>query len=139
MAFIDKTDITRYLDESTLDQLTDNTDSLVDEAILDAEDRVREIIQARYDIDAEFAKTTTNRNRSLLKHTINIAIYYLFQRLYTNVLPEGRIEAFEEAETWCKDVYSGKLMVNLDKNDEPNEQGWPLRWGSNTKKGSQDW
>lgn len=139
MAFIDKTDLTRYVDSSTIDQLTDNDDALVDEAILDAQDRVKEIIQARYDIDAEFAKLTTARNRSLLKHTINIAIYFLFQRLYTNVLPEGRIEAFEQAETWLKDVYSGRVMVDMAKNDEINEEGWPLRWGSNTKKGSQDW
>lgn len=139
MAFIDKTDLTRYVDSSTIDQLTDNDDTLVDEAILDAQDRVKEIIQARYDIDAEFAKLTTARNRSLLKHTINIAIYFLFQRLYTNVLPEGRIEAFEQAETWLKDVYAGRVMVDMTKNDETNEEGWPLRWGSNTKKGSQDW
>ena len=139
MAFIDKTDLTRYVDSSTIDQLTDNDDTLVDEAILDAQDRVKEIIQSRYDIDAEFAKLTTARHRSLLKHTINIAIYFLFQRLYTNVLPEGRIEAFEQAETWLKDVYAGRVMVDMTKNDETNEEGWPLRWGSNTKKGSQDW
>lgn len=139
MAFINKADVSRYLDVSTIDQLTDGNDTLVDEAILDAQDRVEEIIQARYDMNAEFAKTGTARHRSLLKHTINITIYFLFQRLYTNVIPEGRIEAWEQAEIWLRDVFAGRVMVDMDKLDETNEQGWPLRWGSNTKKGSQDW
>lgn len=139
MAFIDKTDINRYLEDETTDQITDGNDTIVDEAILDAEDRVREKISPRYDMAVEFAKTGTDRNRSLMKHTINLAIYFLFQRLYTNVIPEGRGIAMEEAEQWLDDVYNGRLNVDLATVDEANEKGWPLRWGSATKKGNQSY
>lgn len=139
MAFIDKTDLLRYIDESTIDQLTDNTDAYVVEAIKDAEERITEKISPRVDIAAELAKVDPDRNRSLLKHCINLSIYYLFERLYTDVLPEGRTQGMETAETWLEDVYNGKINVSLDKKDEDNQEGWPLRWGSDTKKGSQNY
>jgi phage gp36-like protein len=139
MPFIVKSDLLTYIDESTIDQLTDGTDAHVDEAIKDAEERIREKISPRFDMDTELVKTGTNRQRSLLKHCINLTIFYLFQRLYTDVLPEGRVEGRDEAEQWLSDVYNGNLNVSLDKIDEANEQGWPLRWGSDTKKGDQTW
>jgi len=139
MAFIDKTDLLRYIDESTIDQLTDNTDAYVVEAIKDAEERITEKISPRVDIAAELAKVDPDRNRSLLKHCINLSIYYLFERLYTDVLPEGRTQGMETAETWLEDVYNGKINVSLDKKDEDNQEGWPLRWGSDIKKGSQNY
>ena len=139
MAFIVKADLLRYIDESTIDQLTDGLDTYVDEAIKDAEGRIREKISPRYNMDTELVKVDPDRNRSLLKHCINLSIFYLFQRLYTDILPEGRVEGKDEAEQWLDDVFKGDLNVDLDTKDEANEQGWPLRWGSNTKKGSQNW
>ena len=139
MAFIVKADLLRYIDESTVDQLTDNNDTLVDEAIKDAEERITEKISPRVDTAAEFAKVDPDRNRSLLKHCINLSIYYLFERLYTDVLPEGRTQGMETSEQWLNDVYEGKINVSLDKKDEANQEGWPLRWGSSTKKGSQNY
>lgn len=137
MAFINKTDLERYIDVDEIDQITDNNDAFVDEAILDAENRIREKIDPRIDIDAEFAKTGANRNRSLLEHCINLAIYKLFKRLYTDVLPDGRVQGMEDAESWLDDIYNGRLSVTLDKKDEANQRGWPLRWGSQPSKGSQ--
>ncbi len=137
MAFIDKSDLTRYVDENIIDQLTDSTDSIVDDAILDAEDRIREKISPRYDLDTEFAKTGSDRTRSLMKHCINISIYYLFERVNIDAISEGRVIAYNEAETWLNDIYMGKLNVTMATNDDENEEGWPLRWGSAPKKGNQ--
>ena len=139
MAFLVKADLLNYIDTSTIDQLTDGTDTYVVNAISEAEDRIREKISPRYDLDVEFAKTGTTRNSSLLKHAINISILYLFQRTYTDVLPEGREMANDTAEKWLNDVYEGRINVTLATNDDNNEQGWPLRWGSETKKGSQSY
>jgi len=139
MAFLVKTDLLRYIDESTVDQLTDATDSYVDEAIKDAEERITERIGQRVDTASEYAKTGTDRHRSLLKHCINLSIYYLFERLYTDILPEGRTQGMETAEAWLSDISEGNILVNLDKIDEANEAGWSIRWGSDEKKGSQNY
>lgn len=136
MAFIAKSDLYSYVDQSTIDQLTDNNDTFVDDAILSAQDRITEKISPRFDLAAEFALTGAARNRSLLKHCINLSIYYLFQRLYTDIVPDGRVEAMSEAERWLNDTYEGKIQVTLTKNNEASETGWPLRWGSELKKGS---
>ena len=137
MAFISKSDIENYLEAGTIDQITDSNDSIVDNAILDAEDRIREKISPRYNLDTEFAKTGVSRHRSLMKHCISLSIFFLFQRLYIDVLPEGRELAYDQAEAWLDGVYSGKLNVDLATNDEEAEQGWPIRWGSQKKKGNQ--
>lgn len=139
MAFINKTDLTRYLELETIDQLTDGTDSIVDEAILDAEERIKEKISPRFDMTTELAKTGTDRNRSLMKHCISLAIFNLFQRVHIDVLPEGRENAYAEAEKWLDDVYMGKVNVELATVDETNEKGWPIRWGSQTKRGNQSY
>tara|TARA_R110002126_G_scaffold89252_2_gene213393 strand:- start:5876 stop:6295 length:420 start_codon:yes stop_codon:yes gene_type:complete len=139
MAFLAKADLFNYVDESTIDQLTNDNDVIVTDAISDAEDRIREKISPRYDLDTEFTKVGAARNRSLLKHAVNISIYYLFQRTYTDVLPDGREMANDIAEKWLNDVFEGRINVTLATNDEDNQQGWPLRWGSDTKKGSQSY
>ncbi len=136
MAFIYKTDLLSYIDESTVNQLTDNTDSYVEDAILSAQDRIFEKISPRFDLAVEFAMVGAARNRSLLKHCVSLSIYYLFQRLYTDILPEGRVEAMSEAEKWLNDTYEGKIQVSLTKNNETKQTGWPLKWGSELKKGS---
>tara|TARA_R110000796_G_scaffold29552_7_gene79773 strand:+ start:369 stop:788 length:420 start_codon:yes stop_codon:yes gene_type:complete len=139
MAFLVKADIQRYLDIYIIDELTDTDDTIVVDAIADAEDRVREKISPRFDLNVEFAKTGTLRNRSLLKCCISLTIYYLYERLNTRVLPEAKVTAFEIAEHWLNEVYEGKLNVNLTKIDEANEKGWPMRWGSYLKKGNQSY
>ena len=136
MAFLVKTDLLNYIDLSTLNQLTDGTDAYITEAIKDAEARISERISQRINTATEYAKTGGTRDRSLLKHAISISIYYLFERLYTDVLPEGRVESYKTAEKWLEDVNEGKITVPLAKVDESTQKGWPVRWGSEPKKGS---
>mgnify|MGYP003651414783 CR=1 FL=1 len=137
MAFLDKTDVERGLDAYVIDQLTDTDDAIVTEAIQDAEQRIREKISPRFDMDVEFAKTGATRQRSLLKHAIALTIYYLYERLNTNVLPEAKVISYQMAEQWLNDVYEGRIVSGLATVDEENQTGWPLRWGSQPKKGNQ--
>jgi phage gp36-like protein len=139
MAFIVKADLYTYIDQSTINQLTDNTDTIVTDVIKDAENRLKERISARFDMVVELAKTGTNRNRSLLKACINLSIYYLFQRLYTDVIPEGRVQGMQEAEKWMEDAISGNIQTTLTPVSVENQTGWAIKWGSETKKGSQNY
>lgn len=139
MAFLFKADLVRYIDEVQINQLTDSNDTIVSEAIADAEERINEMIGQRVDTATEFAKVGVARQRSLLKHAINLSIFYLFERLYTDVLPEGRVNGKEMAEAWLEDIAKGNILVNLAKVDETKQKGWPIRWGSQTKKGSQNY
>tara|TARA_R110002020_G_scaffold3468_3_gene15426 strand:- start:5457 stop:5876 length:420 start_codon:yes stop_codon:yes gene_type:complete len=139
MAFLFKADLVRYIDEVQINQLTDSNDTIVSEAIADAEERINEMIGQRVDTATEFAKVGAARQRSLLKHAINLSIFYLFERLYTDVLPEGRVNGKEMAEAWLEDIAKGNILVNLTKVDETKQKGWPIRWGSQTKKGSQNY
>ena len=139
MAFLFKADLVRYIDEVQINQLTDSNDTIVSEAIADAEERINEMIGQRVDTATEFAKVGAARQRSLLKHAINLSIFYLFERLYTDVLPEGRVNGKEMAEAWLEDIAKGNILVNLTKVDETKQNGWPIRWGSQTKKGSQNY
>lgn len=139
MALLVKADLLSYIDLSTVDQLTDGNNTYVDEAIKDAQERIKERISQRIDVTTEFAKTGANRHRSLLKHAISITIYYLFQRLYTDVLPDGRVEAYNAAEKWLDEVNTAKITTTLTKVDETNKKGWSIKWGSEPKKSSQNY
>jgi phage gp36-like protein len=129
-----KDDILNYIDSDDLQQITESDDSIIDVSILDAEQIGSEYLINRFDIDFEYSQTGTARNSSLLKHLTAIALFFLFERLNTNILPESRSGAYDRAIQWLKDVRDQKIQTNLKEKTAPeNEKGFGIRWGSTEK------
>lgn len=133
MAFITQTDLEVYIDQIELDQISNGNTNVIPEAIKDAEEYSAEMLRQRYDMAVEYAKTGDDRNRQLLKNTTAIAIYYINQRIPTNVQPEARAIAYEDAVNWLKEVAAGLRMVDMEQLDAENSKGYAIRWGSKTK------
>lgn len=132
MALLSQTDLEIYIDPRELQQITDNNGLVVPEAIEDAEEFVKEFLRHRIDVDVEFAKTGTDRNRSLLKHVSAVAIYFINQRIPTDVVPEARGVAYEEAVDWCKDIQKGLRQTSLTEKDPENKEGYNITWGDSS-------
>lgn len=131
---VTKTDILNYIDDADLEQITGGDDSIIEFCTRQAETTAREYLQNRFDIDFEFSQTGTDRNESLLKHIIAIALFFMFERLNTNVLPEARASAYDRAVNWLKDTRDQKIQSNLKELTAPeNEKGFGIRWGSNVR------
>lgn len=132
MAFIEKADLEKYMTTTDLAQITGGDDTIIDTAVDDAIEHITEKLRQRYDMASEFAKTSPNRHRSLLKHTIGVVLYYLCERIAFDALPENRVVAFENANKWANDGASGKIQLSLDKIPD-KESGTPIRYGHASK------
>lgn len=139
MPFLDKTDLLNYIDSVQLEQLTGGDDDIITDAILDAEETLKECLSPRFDMSTELTKTAGDRNRSLLRNAIHIAIYYLFTRIPSNITPESREVQFIQATEWLRKAYKGEIDVALAENDATNKQGYSIQWGSKEKKGPFNW
>jgi len=72
-----------------------------------------------------------NRNRSLVRHCVALALYFIHDRIAPRNVPELRARKYKEAVTWLKDAADGNLTSGLQA-IQPRSGG-RVRWGSNIK------
>jgi len=132
MAFIEKTDLEKYMTTTDLEQITGGDDAIITACVDDAMETIRERLQQRYDMDVEFGKTAPNRQRSLLKHTIAVALYYLCERIAFDALPENRVVSYTNAVKWANDGASGTIQLSLEKIAD-KQSGTAIRYGHASK------
>ena len=133
MAFIEESDLLVYITQRDLDQITEEDPVVIDESIKDSLEYAAEMLRHRFDMIAEFAKVAPNRNRQLLKQTIAVAIFYINERIPTDILPESREMAFERANDWLKEVQEGKRQTTLTPIDEEAGTGHNISYGSHPR------
>ena len=133
MAFIEEADLLNYIDERELGQITDESVTVIPEAVKDAIEYMSEMLRHRFDMAVEFAKVSPDRNRQLLKQTIAVTLYYINERIPTNVLPESREIAFENANNWLIQVQKGERQTDLTPIDAEEGVGHNISFGSHTK------
>ena len=132
MAFIEQTDLEKYVTTEDLNQITEGDQTVIDAAVDDAIEHVSEKLRQRYDMDLEFAKVAPNRHRTLLKHTIAVTLYFLCERIAFDQLPENRVLAYKNANEWADGCAAGKIQPSLQQLAEP-ERGVSIRYGSAAK------
>lgn len=139
MAFINRTDCESAMEPDEIDQIIDGNSTVLDDAIADAEELASEMLRPRFNLDIELAKTGTDRNRQLVKQMVAIAVFYISERLVSNVQPESRLEAFERAEKWLSEVSRGMRQTDLTSIDEEGQVGYRIKWGTGKVKQNNDY
>jgi len=72
-----------------------------------------------------------NRNRSLVRHCVSLALYFIHDRIAPRNVPELRAKKYKEAVAWFKDAADGNLTSGLQA-IQPRSGG-RIRFGSNIK------
>jgi len=119
------------MDAQELEQITNGDDNLLEIYIDDGMGYVAEMLAQRFKVFDEFDKTGSDRNRSLLRNTISIVLFYLSDRIPANMRPESRELAYDNAKEWLTQVASGERQTTLEK-IEPT-QGLAITWGSKVR------
>jgi hypothetical protein len=133
MAFIEQTDLERYILPEDLEQIIEDDATVVPGAIDDGIEYSKEKLRQRYDVEHEFAKTGNDRHRQLLKQTIAVVLFYICERIPTDVLPENREMAFMRADSWLNECASGKRMPDMKTIDDENQVGLAIRYGKTSQ------
>lgn len=143
--FIESEELKTVLYSYQLDQITEGDDTIVLMAINAAVDQAKSYLRPndkkewldgrrRYDVDAVFSKTGTDRNALLLEMTKNIAVWFIVRLANVDMLHEQVKDRYDRSISWLKMVNKGEITLDLPVLTIPEgEQPEPFRYGSRKK------
>ncbi len=131
--FIEKSDYLLYINTNILDDITEVNDELVDNASRTAISLVKGYLNARYDVNAIFNATGSQRHATILEKCIDMALFTLHARINPRKIPELRRERNKEAKEWLIDV-SESIINPPDLPVLSNGQKDYIDFGSNPRR-----
>lgn len=114
-SFISKTDYKGWIDADLIDQITGGDDTNLDGPEEIAAQMIRDKTYGKYDIDAEFAKTGTNRNRTLIRWMLSIAVYFIYHDISDDDIPARVIKDYDDCVAELEKIASGKGSVDFER------------------------
>lgn len=134
--FIVTTDYDASINSEILNAITRSDPAIIEVAEDRAIEEMKGYLTSRYDVDNIFNKTGSARHNLVLMFAIDMALYHLHSIHNPAKLPEIRVQRYERAIEWLKQVSKG--MINpeglpiLTLQDEKGQ----LLFGSNPKRGN---
>ncbi len=130
--FIIREDYSSNIQMYRLDSLTGFNDIKLGEVEKTAIGYMKGYLNPRYDVDADFAKTGTDRDPVLLSCAIDITIYHLCKALKLREIPGTIRDSYNDWKEWLLGVQSGAINpTNLTLNETT---GSFIIYGSNPKR-----
>jgi len=136
MAYITETDIRLYLTEAQISTIkraneTSPIDHLAN-AMRSAEGYVKDRLSYKYDIEAEYAKTGSDRNPTLLEVLARIAVRKALMA-FDMVDRNGNREAdYEEAKEQLERIEKGAMLSDVLPKNTPDSSK-TIQWGYTEK------
>lgn len=75
--------------------------------------QIRNRLGKRYNCDAIFSAKGDERDHWMVTITIDIALYHLYSQTNMRDIPRHRIERYQDAIDWLKDVGNGNTVADL--------------------------
>lgn len=116
---------------TVITRIADNANNAIAEAVSE----VGAYLRARYDMDVEFAKSSSSRNNLVVKLVRDIALYNCYNISNPVNMPESRTQKYKDTISFLKDVQSEKACIDgLER--LTNEVGGSsyIRFGGNNKR-----
>ena len=113
MAFIEKTDLTKYIQEDNLDQIINNDDSKLTQPIADAMAFAKGFLDNRFNTSSIFGETGSNRHGVLRVQVVHIVIYYLHNLINPRNIPELRVKNYDDAVKILTMIRKGEICQDL--------------------------
>lgn len=131
MIFLTTDDFLMKMSEDIRNQITDSTDALLNDAEIHATAIIQDAFYDKYDLDVEFAKTGDDRHRNLLRWMLNITVYFIYERIPDNEVPERVVKNYDDTIAEIKAIEQGKRNTSLAKlvRDDNNRKETNFRWG----------
>lgn len=102
--YITEADYATRIDADILTSVSDDDPAILDDCENMALEFMRGYLHARYDVAAIFGETGADRNPLLVKYAVDIALYYMYERVAPESIPENRQSAYDAAEKWLTRV-----------------------------------
>jgi Protein of unknown function (DUF1320) len=131
--FITYNDYQARLSQRILSLLTDNDNLILDNAEIEAAGIITDRLADKFDLNAEFVKTGSGRNATLLRWMKSLSLYFVYARVPDEEVPERIIKDYDDTRTELEKIQGGKLGCSLKRlTDSEGETITRFRMGSNT-------
>lgn len=110
--FINPEDYDASIHQEILDALIRSDRQIVEICEDRAIAQMRGYLSARYDCDRVFAAEGDERSQLVLMMAIDIAIYHIFSIHNPRNMSQIRVDRYERAVEWLKDVRNGDISVD---------------------------
>lgn len=131
MAYIDKTDLEKHIEEALLNALDfSGDDSVIITACAQAAGQLLAYLKAKYNIAGELEKSDDERDEMLVMIAKDLAIYHIWTFCDPSAIPTARKERYAAAIDFLKSTQSGAVSVNIPVNVTFS----PIEGGSNIKR-----
>jgi len=134
--FIDKTkDFKGFLSTRILTKLNNEYDSELINAEKLAIGMVRDACADKYNMDAELARTGTERNATLIRWLAILATYFMYNDVADDDIPERVIKNYDDVVSQLSRINSGKESVQFTRlTDSDGETTTKFMYGSDTRR-----
>lgn len=131
--FLAKTDYKGWLSSTLIDQITGGDDTALENPESIAEQRIKDACGTKYDMDAEFAKTGTSRNMTLMRWMLAISCYFIYHDISDDEVPPRVIKDYDDCIMELEKIAAGKQSVAFDPLlDSEGAKVTMIQWGSDT-------
>ena len=98
----------------------------------EAVEEISGYLRPKYDTNAIFSATGTERNRLVVMYTCDIALYHMAASAPQKMGMEIRKERYERAIKWLEGVQSAKIIPDLplSTDEQGHPDGLPVIYGS---------
>lgn len=145
--FITKEELGSSMYGYQIEQITENDDNIVLQAISAATEEIRSYLtgnnmkqwldgRIRYDVDAIFEAEGTARNPLILAHTKTLTKWHIVELCNADVIYEQAKERYDRSIKWLNQLAKGEVTLStLPKLTEENtsETKEPFQYGSRKK------
>jgi len=113
MIWLTEYDLKKQIRQSVLSQVIEQDASLLHEAELATLAEIESYLRSRFDVQAIFATTGTDRNALLVMYAVDMLLYHLHSRINPSQIPDLRMQRYENAIEWLMAVAKGTLSPAL--------------------------
>lgn len=133
--FITEEDYKVVIGEAALRVVSQTDTTNRQNAEAEAIEEISGYLRPKYDCAAIFAAEGENRNKQIVMYTCDIALYHMASSNSARMGAETREKRYLQALKWLEKVQAGTITPELPlaTDDEGNQQGSPLHWGSATR------
>lgn len=122
------------IDPHTLGVLTGGDGVLLTETEGRAMQEMAAYLNARYDVEAIFSATGTDRNALVVMYLCDLLLYHLHARVSPDHIPELRKERYQNSRDWLEKAADGFTSPLLPGKDIETGDKPPIRYGSSLPK-----
>lgn len=134
--FIVTTDYDASIHSEILNAIVRNDPAIIEVAEDRAIEEMKSYLTSRYDVDNIFSRQGAARHNLVLMFAIDMALYHLHSIHNPAKLPDVRVQRYERAIEWLKQVSKGMINPEGLPILTPQDEKGQFLFGSNQKRGN---